>query len=332
MAPAEKPRIKPPALRPGDTVGIIAPGSPIQRNLLDAGCLALWRLGYKPFYLDSIFDQDLYFAGKTRRRARELEEMFTREEVHAVLCARGGYGCNYLLQEIDPARIAAHPKIFMGYSDVTALLTWFADAARLVTFHGPMVTRDFAAEDGLHVASWAAATVGKERWEIAPVPGSGVVPLVEGRAQGVLYGGCLSILAASLGTPYEIKTEGTILFLEDVNVKPFQVDRMLMQLKLAGKLQGVRGLLFGEMPGCQQQPEQPYTLDQVLLRVAGDLGIPVAYGLRSGHVERENITLPIGVRASLEVKKEVRLAVMEAATIAQPAAKPAPAAAPAPKS
>ena len=331
MAAAEKPRIKAPALRPGDTVGIIAPGSPIQRNLLDAGCLALWRLGYKPFYLDSIFDQDLYFAGKVRRRARELEEMFVREEVRAVLCARGGYGCNYLLQELNLEKIAAHPKIFVGYSDVTTLLTWFADAARLVTFHGPMVTKDFAAEDGLHVPSWAAATVGKERWEIAPVPGSGLTPLVKGRAEGILYGGCLSLLVASLGTPYEIKTEGTILFIEDVNVKPFQVDRMLMQLKLAGKLEGVRGLLFGEMAGCQQQPEQPYTLDQVLKRVVGDLGIPVAYGLRSGHVERENITLPIGVRAALDVKDEVRLAVLEAASIAQPAAKPAaPAAAPQP--
>ena len=329
MAAKDTPRIKPPALQPGDTVGIVAPASPIQRNQLDAGCVSLWRMGYKPFYLDSIFDQDLYFAGKTRRRARELEEMFTRDEVRAVLCARGGYGCNHLLQELNVDKIAAHPKIFVGYSDVTTLLTWFADAARLVTFHGPMVTKDFAAEDGPHVPSWAAATVGKERWEIAPVPGSGLTPLVKGRAEGILYGGCLSLLVASLGTPYEIKTEGTILFIEDVNVKPFQVDRMLMQLRLAGKLASVRGLLFGEMSGCQQQPEQPYPLDQVLQRVVGDLGIPVAYGLRSGHVERENITLPIGVRAALDVKDEVRLAVLEAASIAQPAAKPAaPAAAP----
>jgi muramoyltetrapeptide carboxypeptidase len=331
MAAAEKPRIKPPALRPGDTVGIIAPGSPIQRNLLDAGCLALWRLGYKPFYLDSIFDQELYFAGKTRRRARELEEMFVREEVRAVLCARGGYGCNYLLQELDLDKIAAHPKIFVGYSDVTTLLTWFADAARLVTFHGPMVTKDFAAEDGVHLPSWAAATVGKERWEIAPVPGSGLVPLGKGRAEGILYGGCLSLLVASLGTPYEIKTEGTILFLEDVNAKPYQVDRMFTQLKLAGKLEGVRGLLFGEMQGCQQHPEQTYTLDQVLQRLVKDLDIPVACGLRSGHVEKENITLPIGVRATLDVKDEVRLGILEPASIAAPAAKPAaPAAAPKP--
>ena len=323
--------LKPPPLPRGGTIGIVAPASNIQPRLLDAGCVALRQLGYTPFFLESIFDQDLYFAGSVQRRARELEQMFEREDVHAIVCARGGYGCNYLLQELNLEKIAGHPKIFVGYSDVTTLLTWFADAARLVTFHGPMVTKDFAAEDGLHVPSWAAATVGKERWEIAPVPGSGLTPLVKGRAEGILYGGCLSLLVASLGTPYEIKTEGTILFIEDVNVKPFQVDRMLMQLKLAGKLEGVRGLLFGEMPGCQQQPEQPYTLGQVLKRVVGDLGIPVAYGLRSGHVERENITLPIGVRAALDVKDEVRLAVLEAASIAQPAAKPAaPAAAPQP--
>ncbi|MGH9649358.1 MAG: S66 peptidase family protein, partial [Terriglobales bacterium] len=183
-------RIKPPALQLGDAVGIVAPASPIQRNLLDAGCVSLWRMGYKPVFLDSIFEQDLYFAGTVKRRARELEEMFTREDVRAIICARGGYGCNYLLEELDLAKIARHPKIFVGYSDVTTLLTHLADRANLVTFHGPMVTRDFAASDGLHSVSWKAATGGKAKWEVAAVPGSGVVPLVEGKAEGILYGGC----------------------------------------------------------------------------------------------------------------------------------------------
>lgn len=312
-----KQRIKPPALSPGDTVGIVAPASPIQRNLLDAGCVALWRLGYKPVYNDSIFDQDLYFAGSVERRARELEEMFTREDIKAILCARGGYGANYLLAQLDFDKIAAHPKIFVGYSDITALLTAISDRTGLVTFHGPMVTKDFAAQDGIHVASWAAATTGRQKWEIASVPGSGTSAVIPGKAEGILYGGCLSLLVASLGTPWEIDTAGTILFLEDVNTKPYQVDRMLMQLLQAGKLREVRGVVFGEMLDCIQHQEQPYTLPHVVGRVLGDLGIPVAYGLRSGHVTRENITLPLGVRASLSVQTEVRLSVLEPAT--QPA-------------
>lgn len=325
MAAKDTPRIKPPALQPGDTVGIVAPASPIQRNLLDAGCVSLWRMGYKPFHLDSIFDQDLYFAGSVRRRARELEEMFEREEVRAVLCARGGYGCNYLLDELNLDKIAAHPKIFVGYSDATTLLTHLTERANLVTFHGPMVAKDFAAAEGVHEGSWKNATGGKAKWEAAAVPGSGVAPLVEGKAEGILLGGCLSLLVASLRTPYEVHTADTILFLEDAHAKPYQIDRMLMQLKLAGKLAGVRGLVFGEMLECIQHPEQEYKLEEVVKRVVGDLGIPVAYGLRSGHVSRGNITLPLGVRASLVVQQEVRLTILEAATVPAPASVGAPA-------
>ncbi len=307
------PRVKPPALQPSDTVGIVAPASNIQPELLEAGCVALRRLGYKPFYFDSIFEQDLYFAGSVERRARELEEMFLQDEVRAILCARGGYGSNYLLRALDLRRIASHPKIFVGYSDITTLLTYFADSAGLVTFHGPMVTKDFARADGVDAASWQSALTGLSPWSMDL--GAEVKPLVEGSAEGVLYGGCLSMLVASLGTPYEIRTAGTILFVEDVAAKPFQIDRMLMQLKLAGKLADVRGIIFGEMLDCMQQEDQGYTLQEVVRRVVGDLGIPVAYGLRSGHVSQKNITLPIGVQAELRVAPGgVSLRILEAAT------------------
>src|SRR5271169_3769185 len=144
MPPTQSiPRIKPPALQPGDTIGIVAPASNIKRESLDAGCDALRRLGYKPFYLDSILEKDLYFAGSAERRARELDEMFARDDVRAIICARGGYGANYLLETLDLEKIRAHPKIFVGYSDVTALLTYFSDKAGLVTFHGPMVAKDW---------------------------------------------------------------------------------------------------------------------------------------------------------------------------------------------
>jgi muramoyltetrapeptide carboxypeptidase len=310
-------RVKPLALQAGDTVGIVAPASNIQRHLLEAGCEGLQQLGYKPFYFDSILEQDLYFAGSVERRARELEEMFGREEVRAIVCARGGYGANYLLGKLDPQKIVLHPKIFVGYSDITTLLTCFLDSAGFVTFHGPMVTKDFAHSDGVELASWEAALTGLAEWAIDLGPDSGVKPLVEGQAEGDLYGGCLSMLVASLGTPHDIRTTGTILFLEDVAAKPYQIDRMLMQLKLAGKLAGVKGIVFGEMLDCVQTKGQGYTLEEVVLRVVGDLGVPVAYGLRSGHVSRRNITLPLGVRAALSVSSAgVSLKILEAATTA----------------
>jgi len=306
------PRIKPPSLRAGDTVGIVAPASNVNREELQAGCDALRSAGYRPFYFDSIFEQDIYFAGSVQRRARELEDMFQRDEVRAIVCARGGYGSNYLLEAVDWRKIKAHPKILVGYSDLTALLTYLADAMGLITFHGPMVAKDWAHAGGVDLSSWQAALGGSSPWEPNLGAASGAIGWVEGSAEGLLYGGCLSILVASLGTPYEIRTEGTILFLEDVGAKPYQIDRMLMQLKLAGKLNGVRGIVFGEMRDCVQTANQGYTLQEVVLRVVGKLGIPVAFGVRSGHVTAGNITLPIGVRAKLTVRnQQVQLKILE---------------------
>ena len=295
-------------------MGVVAPASNIKREMLDAGCDGLRRAGYEPFYFDSILDRDLYFAGSVMRRAQELEDMFARDDIRAILCARGGYGSNYLPLTLDPQKIIPHPKILVGYSDITTLLCCMADAANFVTFHGPMVTKDFAVAGGVDLDSWQNALGGVEQWEIGD--GSGAKPLLPGAAEGILYGGCLSMLAASLGTPHEIRTAGTILFLEDIAAKPYQIDRMLMQLKLAGKLKDVRGIIFGEMMDCRQSPDQDYTLEEMILRIVADLHVPVAFGLRSGHVSRANITLPIGVRARLEVADEVKLNILESATIA----------------
>lgn len=303
--------VKPPALRPGDSIGIVAPASSVKQADLEAGRAALHQAGYKAFYLDSILDRDLYFAGTPARRLRELEEMFEREEVRAILCARGGYGANYLLRDLDWKKIANHPKIFIGYSDVTCLLTQFVDSG-LVAFHGPMAAKDWAHADGVNLESWIAALTQAAPWDL-PI-NDGVVALAAGEAEGRLYGGCLSILVASLGTDSEIQTDGAMLFLEDIAAKPYQVDRMLMQLKLAGKLENVRGLIFGEMIDCLQAVNQDYTLQEVIMRIVGELNIPVAYGLKSGHVTSNNITLPLGVKAKLQVeKKNVRIRILEPA-------------------
>lgn len=298
--------MRPAALRKGDTVGIIAPASGFRRDDFDAGCSTLRRMGYEPFFLDSIFAREQYFAGSVERRVGELHEMFRRPEVRAILCARGGYGCNYVLPHIDLDLIAANPKIFAGCSDVTALLTYLSDATGLVTFHAPMVAGDFARPDGLDTESWLAALSSETAYQRG-FSADEVQPLRPGNANGKLYGGCLSLLVASLGTPYEIRTEDTILFIEDRGEPPYRIDRMLTQLKLAGKFEGVQGIMFGEMIDCQPPPGQTYSLTDVIVRILGDLDVPLAFGLRSGHVSRQSITLPFGVDTTLIVGASVEL-------------------------
>ncbi|HTU35836.1 MAG TPA: LD-carboxypeptidase [Candidatus Acidoferrum sp.] len=307
-------RLRPPALRPGDTVGIIAPSSGFRRDEFEAGCAELLRLGYQPFYLPSIFQREGYFAGSVRRRVDELHEMFARSEVRAILCARGGYGCNYLLPYLDLDLIRANPKIFAGCSDLTTLLTYFCDAVGLVTLHAPMVAGDFARPAGVNEKSWLAAVSGSAEIRF----GEGMTSLAPGSAEGILYGGCLSLLTASLGTPYEICTKETILFLEDRAERPYRIDRMLMQLKLAGKLEGVRGIVFGEMIDCNE-PSSPDMLRETIVRIVGDLGIPIALGLKSGHVSSGALTLPLGVPAKLIASESVSLTCEPAVQVPRPA-------------
>ncbi len=298
-------RLRPAALRPGDTIGIIAPAGPIQPDALEAGCAWLLRKGFQPFYLPSVLDRDLFFAGSPARRLDEFYQMFARPEVKAIICARGGYGCNYLLPGIDLDLVRANPKILCGCSDITTLLTYLCDAAGLVTFHGPMLNTDVR-PDGIDEKSWQSAMTSGEAFQME-FSSDEVQTLAEGSAEGMLYGGCLSLLCASLGTPYEIETRGTVLFLEDLAEPAFRIDRMLMQLMLAGKFEDVRGVIFGEMLNCAARGPVDYTLQQVVQRVLGELGVPIAYGLKSGHVSRGNITLPFGVTVHFAAGANVTL-------------------------
>jgi muramoyltetrapeptide carboxypeptidase len=238
--------------------------------------------------------------------------------VRAIICARGGYGANYVLPLLNLDVIRTHPKVFVGYSDITSLLTWIHDETGLVTFHGPMAAKDFAHEDGVDMDSWFAAVEGREL-TVSSSETAYLQTLVEGEAEAELYGGCLSILTASLGTPYEIETGGIILFLEDIGTKPYQVDRMLMQLKYAGAFEGVKGIVFGQMLDCVQPGGQQYSLQEVIVRVLADLGVPIAYGFPSGHVRRHNFTLPLGVRARLQAHaNSVKLSFLESAVEVAP--------------
>ena len=307
--------IRPPALRPGDKIGLIAPASSFSREGFSAGCDRLREMGYEPVYAGDIFDRDIYFAGSPERRTRELKEFWRRQDVAALICVRGGYGSNYLLEQLDFAEMASRPRILVGCSDITTLLTAIHDRTGLVTFHGPMVAKDLAGGT-FDLSSWNNALGGSAAWT---VPTAGVEVLRPGRARGRLYGGCLSMLAASLGTPFEIQTEGCILFIEDVAEKPYRIDRMLMQLSLAGKLTGVRGFVFGEMLDCAPPAGESYTLQQVIMRVLSPHSVPVAFGLKSGHVTGGNVTLPIGVEAELSAEDSVvNLRILEPATEPRP--------------
>jgi len=303
--------IKPGALRRGDKIGLIAPASSFNREAFLLGCDRLRQMGYEPVYSQNIFERDIYFAGSVERRAQEFHEFWRREDIAALICVRGGYGSNYLLEKLDYGMIAAQPKILLGCSDSTSLLTAIHDRTGLIGFHGPMVAKDIA--DGtFDEASWKSALQGESNWT---VPSSGVEVLRTGKAAGRLYGGCLSMLVASLGTPYEIQTGDCILFIEDIGEKPFRIDRMLTHLRLANKLEKVRGFVFGEMLDCLPPQGETYTLQQVIMRVLEPYNVPIVYGLKSGHVSSGNITLPIGVQAELEAEgANASLRILETAT------------------
>jgi muramoyltetrapeptide carboxypeptidase len=241
----------------------------------------------------------------------EIHELFANPEVRAVVCARGGAGALSLLPRLDPVRIAASPKPFVGYSDVTALHL-FLGRLGFVTVHGPMAGRTLV-PGRYHRESFLAALSG----EGAPYTSEpdDLLTLREGEGVGILRGGCLSLLAAAAGTPWALRPddEGTILFIEDVRERPFRIDRMLTQLRLAGAFERVRGVVFGEMKGCATAAGEDYTLEEVLQESLSGLDVPVAIGLSSGHTNGPNVSLPLGLRARLTCRAESRLEVLESA-------------------
>jgi muramoyltetrapeptide carboxypeptidase len=252
-----------------------------------------------------------YFAGTAQARLEDLHAAFLDPAVNAIFCSRGGYGCNYLLAGLDLGLIREHPKPFLAHSDMTCLQTWLLDQLGLISFHAPMVAGDFSQPEGVDEASLLAA-LGGERWFVGET--SGLRVLQPGNATGVLYGGCITLLVASLGTPYAPRTEGKLLFLEDRDVKPYQLDRLLRQMVLAGKFEGVTGIIFGEMLDCVAPGQKPGLLDEVILRVLDWFPGPIATGLRSGHVSRRSVTLGFGIEAELHLERAPVLSFLERAT------------------
>jgi muramoyltetrapeptide carboxypeptidase len=302
---------KPKAVPAGASIGIVAPASFAFAERVENGLAGLRAQGFTPVLAANAAERGpLYFAGTPEQRLNDLHAAFADKSTIALMCLRGGYGSNYLLEHLDLTLIAKHPKPFFAYSDLTGIQLRLLDKLRLPAFHGPMLAADFFLADGVHLQSFCSALAGRP-YSIGSEQGLRI--LRPGHARGTLYGGCLSILVSLLGTPWEPRTEGKLLFLEDVGAKPYQIDRMLWQLRHAGKLRGVCGIVFGEMLDCASQGAAPGLIEESILRTLDGFEGPIAFGLRSGHVSRQNVTLTFGVEAELHAHSEPRLDLLEPA-------------------
>src|SRR3972149_3296196 len=256
--------IKPAALKPGDTIGIVAPASNIKLDLLQQGCRELERLGFKTHFRPDITTSYRYLSGSHERRRAEFMEMLCSPAIHAVFCARGGYGSGHLIPDIDTNVLRQNAKIVCGASDITLLLNRI-ERARIVSFHGPMAATSICKGTGGYDRQVLLDLIVEKRAVRFPVEDTEV--LRSGTAEGRLIGGGLSLAVSTLGTPHEIDTRDSILILEDIDARPYQIDRMLTHLKQAGKFRDVRGVVFGEMLNCVQHPNQGYRLQDVMIDV-----------------------------------------------------------------
>jgi muramoyltetrapeptide carboxypeptidase len=240
----------------------------------------------------------LYYAGTTEQRVGDLHAAFADVSIEGILCTRGGWGSAELLPLLDAELVRANPKVFAGYSDHTSLHAWFWNECRMQTYYAPMVSADWSKDEGVDAATWHNAVEGAGGWSVGEAEGLRV--LRAGKASGRLLGGCLAVLEASLGTPLALRLEEpTILFLEDIGVKPFQWDRMLQHLRFTGMMKHVGGVVFGDMT-ANVAPEEMELLEAACLHGLRDFDGPVAIGLRSGHVSVQNCSLPLGAWVRLE--------------------------------
>jgi muramoyltetrapeptide carboxypeptidase len=288
--------IKPNALRPGDTVAVVAPAAAIERAHLERGVNVLASMGYRVKVSERLLARSGILAGDDRDRANELREAFADPDVKAIFSARGGYGCGRLLPLLDFKAIGATPKIFVGFSDATFVLNAFVDLSQMVSFHGPMVAMDFAR--GLSPRSlehMQGLLTGKlDGFELEARES-----MHPGSAEGEVIGGCLSVVVAMLGTPYEPRFDGRILFLEDTGEKAYRIDRMLVQLRQSGALGRLAGIVFGAIRAIDGNEQESAMIARFAAEQTAGLGCPVLYGIEAGH-GTENFTIPFGVKARID--------------------------------
>ena len=312
-------RILPRRLKKGDTIALVTPGSPITEEQLSVAVRSLEEKGFKAVYQDSVLSEYGYFAGPDQERADELMEMFSRRDVDAIWCVRGGYGSIRILDLLDYDLIRRHPKIFMGYSDITALITAIFQLTGLVCFHGPLGVTDL---NRFSLRSISRILMDpRERYaypyrrekQSRANPEFDRYTITPGKAEGMLTGGNVSVLDSMIGTRYEADFEEKIAYLEEVGEKTYRVDKMVYHLLSATNLKKANGIVMGIFSDCSGRDEASLSLQKALDDLLRPLGIPVSYGLSFGHIQRM-ITLPTGIRAALDAQKN-RLSLLEPAVL-----------------
>lgn len=291
---SERALSKPRALRPGDRVAVIAPSSPFPRDEFEAGLEEIRRLGFEPVVEASAFERRRYLAGDAAKRARAFMRAWSDPDVAAILTARGGYGSVQLLPYLDAARMRQTPTLLVGYSDVTSLLAFVTTRCGVTAIHGPTVTGRLARGDaGYDRGSFLRAVCDTE--SAGELPATALETLVAGDAAGPVYGGNLTQLASSMGTPWAFDPpDRCVLFLEEVNERPYRLDRLLTQLDQAGVLGRACALVFGEMPGCDEA-DGAITAREICGAFAERIGCPAVWGLPSGHTAGAALSVPLGV-------------------------------------
>jgi muramoyltetrapeptide carboxypeptidase len=303
---------KPRALAPGAQVAVVAPASPFEREQFEAGIAELRTLGFDPVWDDRVFARRGFVSGDAALRAASFDEAWQRPDISALIGARGGYGSVQLLPHLDPVQLAAQPRAFIGYSDLTSILTFLVCQCGIVAFHGPSVAgRLGRGTEAYDRVSFLATLMNVEPvGELIP---DGLESVRPGDAQGRLLGGTLTQLAAAAGTPYALAPwDDTILLLEDVAERPYRLDRMLVQLRLSGALDHVRGIVLGTFPRCDEPGGSP-TARGALADALADFPGPIVFGFPTGHVDGPAMTMPLGVRARLVAGATTRLIIEEAA-------------------
>jgi muramoyltetrapeptide carboxypeptidase len=308
--------IKPKKLRKGDTIGLIGPSSPTPPERIEASIQRIQELGFKVVIGESCYGVHGYLSGKDEIRANDVNQMFKDKSIDGIWCIRGGYGTPRILDMLDYDSIRLNPKVFIGYSDITALHIALNQKCGLVTFHGPMAstelhdkldrfTRDYLIRNIMNTEPLGLITNPKD---------INIKTLVAGKCEGKFIGGNLSLVVSTLGTSYEIDTKGKILFLEDIDEEPYRIDRMLTQLKLSGKLDDAEGFVLGDWNNCvAEELEKSLTLMEIFNELIVPLGKPAIYNFMAGHC-KPMITLPFGVSAILDAN-DSKLFINEPATI-----------------
>jgi muramoyltetrapeptide carboxypeptidase len=294
--------IKPRPLKQGDPVALIAPSSPVAEEKIELSLESIRFLGLEPIPFPSCFMKNGYLSGTDEARAKDVNDAFLDPSIRGIFCLRGGYGATRILPLLDYKGIGRNPKFFAGYSDITALHTVFNKLCGFITYHAPMPSRGYQTLDSFTLESLTAAVFyGSLPGKVCNPPEEKIETICPGIAHGRITGGNLSVMAAALGSPYEIDTKGKILFIEEVDELPYRIDRNLTALKLAGKLEAAAGIILGtfaDMPKEDAEPADTLSLSQIFDQTVRPLGIPTINNLRSGHIYPQ-IIIPMGMTAEL---------------------------------